>query len=148
VISHITLHILTQLHSWASFLMEYQICLINSSMLCWKSPRSRAHASITHFFPPFWATVTIFGPGIFSSAATGGIPGTVTETVQSPVRRISAGDMTGAAVPSDEIPHIAAATNIACVDISRHRASLATSKRRWARRRPSPEPTGTAEYRR
>ncbi|MCK5174234.1 MAG: hypothetical protein KAR47_12650, partial [Planctomycetes bacterium] len=30
-ISHITLYILAQLHHWASFLIEYQICLANSS---------------------------------------------------------------------------------------------------------------------
>lgn len=63
-------------------------------------------------------TVTMSGPGISNSAAIGGVPGTVTEMVQFPVRPISAGVVTSAAAPTDEIPQIVAATNIACVCIS------------------------------
>ena len=65
-----------------------------------------------------WMTVTISGPGILNWATTGGAAGTDTETVQSPVRRISAGVVTWAAAPIEEMPQIATAKNMAGVDIS------------------------------
>jgi len=56
--SHITLYVLAQLRRWASFLIEYQICLENSSIPCRKNRQKVEHIrqrpAFSHYFgrPP------------------------------------------------------------------------------------------------
>ena len=49
--SHRTLYVLAQLRRWASFLIEYQICLENSSISCRKSRQKVEHIRPKPAFP-------------------------------------------------------------------------------------------------